>query len=172
MGCSVTGYAISSSYLAVRPTGVIALAQSQQRSRFSPRVIGRHHDQGAAASHPEPSRIRTSCDFRSWAQRHRWVRAWAVPCADERRSCQGIGEAGTCGHGCRVLHPRLRSSHSSWASTDHSSASWQPIRSAGGFSVNAVAQGQGALARQFAARGGDKFEGLSFSPAPRTGRPC
>lgn len=53
----------------------------------------------------------------------------------------------------------------------HASTSWPPIREAGRFCVNVLAQGSTDLARQFSRKGGDKFEGLNFSAAPHTGSP-
>lgn len=53
----------------------------------------------------------------------------------------------------------------------HTSTSWPPIREAGRFCVNVLAQGSTDLARQFSRRGGDKFEGLNVSAAPHTGSP-
>jgi flavin reductase (DIM6/NTAB) family NADH-FMN oxidoreductase RutF len=53
----------------------------------------------------------------------------------------------------------------------HTSTSWPPIREAGRFVVNVLAQGQGDLARRFARKGGDKFQGLDVAPAPQTGAP-
>ena len=51
------------------------------------------------------------------------------------------------------------------------STSWPAIETGGHFCANVLAQGQEALARQFAASGGDKFRGVSFSPAPASGAP-
>lgn len=53
----------------------------------------------------------------------------------------------------------------------HASTSWPPIREAGRFCVNVLAQGQGAIAGQFSKKGGDKFEGVNFSAAPHSGAP-
>ncbi|MEV4422008.1 flavin reductase family protein [Patulibacter sp. NPDC049589] len=53
----------------------------------------------------------------------------------------------------------------------HKSTSWPPIREAGRFCVNVLAQGQGALAGQFAKSGGDKFAGVDFKAAPHSGAP-
>lgn len=50
-----------------------------------------------------------------------------------------------------------------------SSTSWPPIRDAGRFCVNVLAQGQNELAARFARRGGDKFEGLRFDTAAYSG---
>src|SRR4051812_31399895 len=51
----------------------------------------------------------------------------------------------------------------------HTSTSWPPIREAGRFCVNVLAQGQNALAGQFARSGTDKFQGLTTRPAPFSG---
>jgi malate synthase len=48
----------------------------------------------------------------------------------------------------------------------HSSTSWPPIREAGRFCVNVLAQGQTEMASRFAQKGGDKFDGITTSPAP------
>jgi flavin reductase (DIM6/NTAB) family NADH-FMN oxidoreductase RutF len=53
----------------------------------------------------------------------------------------------------------------------HASTSWPPIREAGRFVVNVLAQGQGAIAGQFSKKGGDKFQGVSHHPAPHSGAP-
>lgn len=53
----------------------------------------------------------------------------------------------------------------------HTSTSWPPIREAGRFCVNVLAQGQGDLARQFSCSGGDKFDGVECTPAPHSGAP-
>ena len=51
------------------------------------------------------------------------------------------------------------------------STSWPAIKAGGQFCANVLADGQESLARQFAASGGDKFAGVSWSPAPATGTP-
>ncbi|MGX6450198.1 flavin reductase family protein, partial [Patulibacter sp. S7RM1-6] len=51
------------------------------------------------------------------------------------------------------------------------STSWPRVRSAGGFCVNVLAQGQDELVGRFARRGGDKFAGLEVGTAPHTGAP-
>ncbi|MDO9407853.1 flavin reductase family protein [Patulibacter sp.] len=53
----------------------------------------------------------------------------------------------------------------------HASTSWPPIRDAGRFVVNVLAQGQDGIARQFSRRGGDKFEGVDVVPSPHSGAP-
>jgi 3-hydroxy-9,10-secoandrosta-1,3,5(10)-triene-9,17-dione monooxygenase reductase component len=52
-----------------------------------------------------------------------------------------------------------------------SSTSWPKIEKAGRLCVNLLAEGQADLARQFAQSGSDKYQGVSWSPAPRTGSP-
>ena len=49
---------------------------------------------------------------------------------------------------------------------DRASTSFPRIRTASSFCVNVLAQGQQDLCRVFAARGGDKFAGVPWSPAP------
>lgn len=51
------------------------------------------------------------------------------------------------------------------------STSWPAIEAGGHFCANILAEGQESLARQFEASGGDKFAGLTWSPAPATGAP-
>ena len=51
------------------------------------------------------------------------------------------------------------------------STSWPAIEAGGSFCANVLAEGQEELARRFAASGGDKFEGIGWSPAPTTGAP-
>lgn len=51
------------------------------------------------------------------------------------------------------------------------STSWPAIKAGGHFCANVLAEGQESLARQFAASGGDKFAGVSWTPAPATGAP-
>ncbi len=53
----------------------------------------------------------------------------------------------------------------------HESTSWPPIREAGRFVVNVLAQGQDAIARQFSKKGGDKFQGVGHHPARHSGAP-
>lgn len=52
-----------------------------------------------------------------------------------------------------------------------SSSSWPAIEAGGHFCANVLAEGQEALARRFAASGGDKFAGVPWRPAPATGSP-
>lgn len=52
-----------------------------------------------------------------------------------------------------------------------SSTSWPAIEAGGQFCANVLAEGQEDVARRFAASGGDKYAGLSWSPAPATGSP-
>jgi flavin reductase (DIM6/NTAB) family NADH-FMN oxidoreductase RutF len=49
---------------------------------------------------------------------------------------------------------------------DKSSTSWPLIRAAGSFCVNILSAGQQDLCAQFARKGGDKFDGVSWHPAP------
>ncbi len=51
------------------------------------------------------------------------------------------------------------------------STSWPAIELAGHFCANVLAEGQEDLARRFARKGGDKFAGIAWSPAPATGSP-
>jgi len=51
-----------------------------------------------------------------------------------------------------------------------SSTTWPKIQSSGAFCVNVLGANQGELCRQFSARGGNKFEGVDWSPAA-TGSP-
>lgn len=51
------------------------------------------------------------------------------------------------------------------------STSWPAIEAHGYFCANVLADGQEELARRFAISGGDKFAGVSWSPAPSTGAP-
>lgn len=46
------------------------------------------------------------------------------------------------------------------------SSTWPRIRATGEFTVNVLAEHQEPISRVFAARGRDKFRGLSWSPAP------
>ena len=46
------------------------------------------------------------------------------------------------------------------------SASWPLIESAGAFCVNVLAADQEEVCRRFASKGGDKFAGLGWRPAP------
>ncbi|MBB6174541.1 flavin reductase (DIM6/NTAB) family NADH-FMN oxidoreductase RutF [Nocardiopsis mwathae] len=48
----------------------------------------------------------------------------------------------------------------------HTSTSWPSIRNAGRCCLNILGGGQRPVSAQFAARGTDKFAGLSWSPAP------
>jgi 3-hydroxy-9,10-secoandrosta-1,3,5(10)-triene-9,17-dione monooxygenase reductase component len=53
-----------------------------------------------------------------------------------------------------------------------SSTSWARMRAASdSFCVNILEQEQEALCRAFATRGGDKFSGVGWTPAPGTGSP-
>lgn len=49
---------------------------------------------------------------------------------------------------------------------DQASTSWPRIRPSNAFCVNVLAQDQEKLCRQFAAQGGDKFDGVGWRPAP------
>src|SRR5262249_52915322 len=49
---------------------------------------------------------------------------------------------------------------------DKSSTSWPAIRAAGSFCVNILSAGQQELCAQFARKGGNKFEGVKWTPAP------
>nr|WP_269450211.1 flavin reductase [Gordonia sp. LAM0048] len=49
---------------------------------------------------------------------------------------------------------------------DRSSTSWPRIREVGRFCINVLAAGQEEVCRRFAAKGGDKFEGLDVDVAP------
>jgi 3-hydroxy-9,10-secoandrosta-1,3,5(10)-triene-9,17-dione monooxygenase reductase component len=51
------------------------------------------------------------------------------------------------------------------------STSWPRIARAGTFCVNVLADHQQALCQGFAVSGGNKFEGVDWSPAPATGAP-
>jgi flavin reductase (DIM6/NTAB) family NADH-FMN oxidoreductase RutF len=51
------------------------------------------------------------------------------------------------------------------------STSWPRIARAGMFCVNVLADHQGALGRAFAVSGGDKFDGVTWRPAPATRAP-
>jgi flavin reductase (DIM6/NTAB) family NADH-FMN oxidoreductase RutF len=46
------------------------------------------------------------------------------------------------------------------------SSSWPRIRAAGSFCANILGADQGGLLRRFAAPGGDKFDGLAWTPGP------
>jgi 3-hydroxy-9,10-secoandrosta-1,3,5(10)-triene-9,17-dione monooxygenase reductase component len=52
-----------------------------------------------------------------------------------------------------------------------SSTSWPRVARAGRLCVNLLADGQEAIARQFAHSGADKYAGISWSPAVETGSP-
>jgi flavin reductase (DIM6/NTAB) family NADH-FMN oxidoreductase RutF len=54
---------------------------------------------------------------------------------------------------------------------DRASTSWPPIRRSGGFCVNVLAAHQAGLCRRFARSGGDKFVGITWRPAARSGAP-
>lgn len=49
---------------------------------------------------------------------------------------------------------------------DKSSTSWPSIRAAGSFCVNILSAGQQDLCAQFARKGGNKFAGVAWQPAP------
>jgi flavin reductase (DIM6/NTAB) family NADH-FMN oxidoreductase RutF len=51
------------------------------------------------------------------------------------------------------------------------STSWPRIAKAGSFCVNVLGQHQRRLCEGFAVSGGDKFQGVEWSPAPETGSP-
>src|SRR5580658_9418703 len=52
-----------------------------------------------------------------------------------------------------------------------SSTSWPRIAAAGAFCVNILGEHQEAVCRAFAVSGGDKFDGVSWTPGPATGAP-
>ena len=51
------------------------------------------------------------------------------------------------------------------------STSWPAIEAGGQFCANVLGEGQEDLAKCFAQTGGNKFEGVSWTPAPATGSP-
>ncbi|MEU1343992.1 flavin reductase family protein [Streptomyces sp. NPDC005827] len=51
------------------------------------------------------------------------------------------------------------------------STSFARVRRSGAFCVNILTAGQDHISNAFAQRGGDKFAGLSWRPAPQTGSP-
>jgi flavin reductase (DIM6/NTAB) family NADH-FMN oxidoreductase RutF len=51
------------------------------------------------------------------------------------------------------------------------STSWPRIAKAGSFCVNVLGDHQRELCTRFAVSGGDKFDGVEWSPAPETGAP-
>jgi flavin reductase (DIM6/NTAB) family NADH-FMN oxidoreductase RutF len=51
------------------------------------------------------------------------------------------------------------------------STTWPRIARSGRFCVNVLSDSQQDLAERFAASGGSKFEGVSWTPAPATGSP-
>jgi flavin reductase (DIM6/NTAB) family NADH-FMN oxidoreductase RutF len=51
------------------------------------------------------------------------------------------------------------------------STSWPRIEATRNFCVNVLAEDQEELCRAFAMRGGDKFAGIGYEPAPHTGAP-
>ena len=51
------------------------------------------------------------------------------------------------------------------------STSWPAIEAGGSFCANILGEGQEEIAKRFAQSGGDKFDGLNWSPAPATGSP-
>ncbi|MGH2835749.1 MAG: flavin reductase family protein [Solirubrobacteraceae bacterium] len=51
------------------------------------------------------------------------------------------------------------------------STSWPAIEAGGSFCANILGEGQEQLAKRFARSGGDKFQGVGWSPAPATGSP-
>lgn len=56
-------------------------------------------------------------------------------------------------------------------SPQKTSTTWPRIQQAGAFCVNILADHQEAMCRTFAASGADKFRGVGWVPAPRTGAP-
>src|SRR3984957_4871758 len=52
-----------------------------------------------------------------------------------------------------------------------SSTSWPRIAAAGSFCVNILGQHQEAICLAFAVSGGDKFDGVPWTPGPATGAP-
>jgi flavin reductase (DIM6/NTAB) family NADH-FMN oxidoreductase RutF len=52
-----------------------------------------------------------------------------------------------------------------------SSTSWPRIAQAGAFCVNILSENQEAVCRAFAVSGGDKFDGVDWTPGPVTGSP-
>jgi flavin reductase (DIM6/NTAB) family NADH-FMN oxidoreductase RutF len=52
-----------------------------------------------------------------------------------------------------------------------SSTSWPAIEASRHFCANVLGEGQEALAKRFSKPGGDKFSGVSWTPAPATGSP-
>ena len=51
------------------------------------------------------------------------------------------------------------------------STSWPAVELSGSFCANVLSESQEALARRFAASGGDKFDEVDWTPAPASGAP-
>lgn len=56
-------------------------------------------------------------------------------------------------------------------SPQKTSHTWRRLRTSGAFCVNILASDQEPLCRAFAASGTDKYRGVGWKPAPRTGAP-
>lgn len=56
-------------------------------------------------------------------------------------------------------------------SIDHKSKSWPVIAEGSKFAVNVLSAGQEGVAMAFARSGGPKYEGVEWTPGPRTGAP-
>jgi 3-hydroxy-9,10-secoandrosta-1,3,5(10)-triene-9,17-dione monooxygenase reductase component len=54
---------------------------------------------------------------------------------------------------------------------DRASTSWPQVRASGAFCANVLAADQGDVSARFARKGGRKFDGLEWAPAPATGSP-
>jgi len=77
-----------------------------------------------------------------------------------------VDEAGPAGFACQSFAALSLDPPLVLFCPSQSSATWPRIARAGHFCANVLAAGQEKLARVFGTRGADKFEGVSWSPAP------
>ena len=154
VGCSVTGDA----YLCVVrsrswPTGISELAESQQRSCFSPTVNWTPTQPGHGRKSPNSDESGRAASFGHGRTRRRSVPAGAAHVPTSVVVVTGSARHWDPRAWPSGPSPRFRSSHSSWASNRHSSTSWQPIRSAGGFvSVRAHSRASSLRAVEISSR--------------------
>nr|WP_116076516.1 flavin reductase family protein [Asanoa ferruginea] len=78
----------------------------------------------------------------------------------------GVDGAGPAGFACQSFHALSLDPPLVCFCVGRSSTTWPRIRAAGRFAVNILGIGHEELSRTFARSGGDKFDGVDWSPSP------
>ncbi|HEV7712934.1 MAG TPA: flavin reductase family protein [Asanoa sp.] len=78
----------------------------------------------------------------------------------------GIDGGGPAGFACQSFHALSLDPPLVCFCVGRSSTTWPRIRASGRFAVNILGAGHEQLSRTFARSGGDKFDGVDWSPSP------